>query len=132
MRKLGLLWLLIQNGTLPEGSVLFWDEPETNLNPKLFGTVIQILLELQRMGVQIFIATHDYAILKELDLQENEEDKIIFHSLYRADGEIACQTADTYLDIHPNAIAEAFDDLYDREVERSLGGVKYSLAEYGK
>ena len=65
MRKLGLLWLLIQNGTLLNGSVLFWDEPETNLNPKLFGPLIEILLELQRMGVQIFIATHDYAILKE-------------------------------------------------------------------
>ena len=35
MRKLGLLWLLVQNGTLLNGSVLFWDEPETNLNPRL-------------------------------------------------------------------------------------------------
>ena len=123
MRKLGLLWLLIQNGALPEGSVLFWDEPETNLNPKLFGSVIEILLELQRMGVQIFIATHDYAVLKELDLRKKKRDKLAFHSLYRDDdGEIDCQTVGTYLDIHPNTIAEAFTDLYDREVERSLGG----------
>ena len=123
MRKIGLLWLLIQNGTLLEGSVLFWDEPETNLNPKLFGSVIEILLELQRMGVQIFIATHDYVILKELDLRKKEGDKLAFHSLYRdGDGEIACHTSGAYLDIHPNAIAEAFTDLYDREVERSLSG----------
>ena len=124
MRKLGLLWLLIQNGTLLEGSVLFWDEPETNLNPKLFGSVIEILLKLQRMGVQIFIATHDYAILKELDLRKEEEDKLAFHSLYRDDGEIVCHTSDAYLDIHPNAIAEAFTNLYDREVERSLAGYR--------
>ena len=123
MRKLGLLWRLIQNGTLLEGAVLFWDEPETNLNPKLFGSVIQVLLELQRVGIQIFIATHDYAVLKELDLQRREGDDLVFHSLYRDDGEIACQTAGTYLDIHPNAIAEAFTDLYDREVERSLGAM---------
>ena len=122
MRKLGLLWLLIQNGTLLEGSVLFWDEPETNLNPKLFGSVIEILLELQRIGVQIFIATHDYVILKELDLQKKEGDKLAFHSLYRDDGEITCHTSGIYLDIHPNAIAEAFTDLYDREVERSFLG----------
>ena len=120
IRKLGLLWLLIQNETLLEGSVLFWDEPETNLNPKLFGSVIQILLELQRMGVQIFIATHDYIILKELDLRKREGDKLAFHALYRDDGEIACHTSGSYLDIHPNAIAEAFTDLYDREVKRSL------------
>ena len=122
MRKLGLLWLLIQNGTLLQGSVLFWDEPETNLNPKLFGSMIQILLELQRMGVQVFIATHDYVILKELDLRKKENDKIVFHALYRDGGEIACQPAHAYLDIHPNAIAEAFTDLYDREVGRSLSG----------
>ena len=122
MRKLGLLWLLIQNGTLLQGSVLFWDEPETNLNPKLFGSMIEILLELQRMGVQVFIATHDYVILKELDLQREEGDEIVFHALYRDDGEIVCKPAHTYLDIHPNAIAEAFTDLYDREVERSLAG----------
>ena len=123
MRKLGLLWLLIQNGTLLKGSVLFWDEPETNLNPKLFGSVIEILLELQRMGVQVFIATHDYVILKELDLQKKENDEIVFHVLYRADdGEIACHTSRSYLGIRRNAIAEALTGLYDREVERSLSG----------
>ena len=121
IRKLGLLWLLIQNETLLDGSVLFWDEPETNLNPKLFGSVIEILLELQRMGVQIFIATHDYVILKELDLRKKKNDRITFHALCRDDnGEIICKPpAHTYLDIDPNAIAEAFTGLYDREVERS-------------
>lgn len=125
IRKLGLLWTLIQNGTILTGSVLFWDEPETNLNPSLFKPLIEILLELQRMGVQIFLATHDYLILKELDLQMNKKDEIYFHSLYRdADsGEIACHTGENYLDIHPNAIAEAFEGVYDREVRRSLQGL---------
>ena len=126
MRKLGLLWLLIRNGTLNGGSILFWDEPETNLNPKLYGTVMNVLLELQRNGVQVFLATHDYVILEELDLRKREEDDVAFHSLYRDDetGEIACNTAASYLGIHPNAIAEAFDDLYDREIERSLGHLR--------
>ena len=125
IRKLGLLWLLIQNGTLLDGSVFFWDEPETNLNPKLFGPVMEILLKLQRMGVQIFIATHDYAILKELDLQKEENDKVVFHSLHKdpPSGEIVSNAADSYVDIHPNVIAEAFSDLYDREVTRSINGV---------
>lgn len=125
LRKLGLLWVLLQNGSLPEGSVLFWDEPETNLNPTLFGDLMEILLELQRSGVQVFLATHDYVILKELDLRKKETDRIAFHSLYRdnATGQIMCQTSDSYLDIHPNAIAEAFASLYDREVKRSLGEV---------
>ena len=125
MRKLGLLWLLIRNGALQDGSVLFWDEPEANLNPKMFRVVIEALLELQRAGVQVFFATHDYVILKELDLQMTEEDAVAFHSLYRdEDGEIACRTTGQYLHIHPNAINEAFDDLYDRQIQRSLGGLK--------
>lgn len=121
MRKLGLLWILIQNGTLSDGSVLFWDEPETNLNPKMFGVVVDILLKLQRDGVQVFFATHDYVMLKELDLQKQNNDEVAFHALYHEDGEIGCRTVDNYLDVHPNAIAEAFADLYDREVDRSLG-----------
>lgn len=124
IRKLGLLWLLIQNGTLLSGSVLFWDEPETNLNPKLFGVLMEIILELQRVGVQIFLATHDYVILKELDLRKKKQDEIKFHSLYRDSetGEVLCHSAGSYLEIHPNAIAEAFADLYDREVKRNLEG----------
>ena len=122
MRKLGLLWLLIQNGTLLRGSVLFWDEPETSLNPKLFESVIGFLLELQRMGIQIFIATHDYAILKELDLQRREDDELVFHSLYRkpGSGEIECHRVGAYPEIHQNAVADAFTNLYDREVRRSI------------
>ena len=125
MRKLALLWLLIQNGVLQGGSVLFWDEPETNLNPKLFGVVMDILLELQRVGVQVFLATHDYVVLKELDLRKTNADHVTFHSLYRdeAGGDIAWRTTSNYLEIHPNAITEAFDDLYDRDIERSLAGV---------
>lgn len=120
VRKLGLLWLLIQKGTLLEGSILFWDEPEANLNPKLFELTIGILLELQRMGVQIFIATHDYVILKELDLQKKENDEIVFHVFYRDDCAIKCKRSDDFIYIHPNSITETLDDLYDREVRRSL------------
>ena len=122
LRKLGLLWLLIQNGVLFGGSVLFWDEPETNLNPRMFGTAVDIVLELQRMGVQVFLATHSYAILKEFDLRKEMDDKVVFHSLYRDPGtdEIAVRATDEFLDIRPNPIAEAFDSLYDRQVVRSL------------
>ena len=126
VRKLALLWLLIRNGTLQPDSVVFWDEPETNLNPKLFGVVMDVLLELQRAGVQVFLATHDYVILKEIDLRTTDADKVAFHSLYReeATGEVKCGTTYSYLEIHPNAIADTFTDLYDREVVRSLGGAR--------
>ena len=121
LRKLGLLWLLIQNGVLLEGSVLFWDEPETNLNPKLLEPLVGVLLELQRLGVQVFIATHDYVLLKQLDLQQANTDEIQYHALHRdRNGHLACNSTGAYLDIDPNAIDEAFGTIYDEEVKRSL------------
>lgn len=122
MRKLGLLWLLIQNGVLLKGSVLFWDEPETNLNPKLLGDVIEILLELQRMGVQIFLATHNYVILKEFDQRAKKEDKVKYHSFYYSNDKqsIALSAADKSYDLEPNMIGKAFDQIYDNEVKRAL------------
>ena len=122
MRKLGLLWLLVRNGTLLDGSVLFWDEPETNLNPKVFAVLVEILLQLQRMGVQVLIATHDYAILKELELLMRADDRVRFHTLYRdeSDGELACETAGIPFELDHSPITEAFTSLYDRAVARSL------------
>ena len=124
VRKLALLWLLIRNGTLRPETILFWDEPETNLNPKLFGVVMDVLLELQRQGAQVFLATHDYVILKELDLRTTDADRVAYHSLYREEetGEVRCGTTYSYLDINPNAIADTFTDLYNREIRRSLQG----------
>lgn len=126
IRKLGLLWVLIQNGTLLKGSVLCWDEPEANLNPKLLKNIVEILLNLQRMGVQIFIATHNYVLLKEFDLQKEKKDNVKFHSFYhdKETGEVKRDHTRNYLHIHPNAIADTFADLYDREVARSIGDIK--------
>ncbi|MBC8491319.1 MAG: AAA family ATPase [Candidatus Marinimicrobia bacterium] len=124
-RKLALLWLLIQNGSLfEEDSILFWDEPEANLNPKMKRLIIEILLELQKNGVQIFLATHDYVILKEFDLQKKSKDKIKFFSLYRDNEKtIQCKSSDDYLMIEPNLIQETFLDIYDRDIERALKSI---------
>lgn len=124
IRKLGLLWVLIQNGTLLNGSVLFWDEPETNLNPKLMRTVVEILIELQRMGVQLFISTHNYALLKEFDLQTTPLDHVLFHSLYRDEaGTIKANSFPRYDELTPNAIDEAFAGMLDREIQHTMGGL---------
>jgi AAA domain, putative AbiEii toxin, Type IV TA system len=125
MRKLALVWLLIQNGTLLAGSVLFWDEPEANLNPALMGEVVEVILELQRLGVQVFLSTHNYVLLKEFDLRRKERDRIRFISLARdADGSVSAKAYDDYTAIDPNAVAKTFDSLYDREIERSIRGMR--------
>ena len=126
IRKLALLWLLIQNGTLTSGSVLFWDEPEANLNPSLMGVVVEVILELHRLGVQVFLATHNYVILKEFDLRQEKSDHILYLSLYhdKAEEPVMINSSNTYIHIDPNAIASTFDNLYDRELDRNLKGTK--------
>lgn len=124
IRKLALIWLLIQNGTLLAGSVLFWDEPEANLNPTLMGRVVEVILELQRMGIQVFLSTHNYVLLKEFDLRHTPQDKLRYVSLFRSDKDaVSAHTTDDYISIEPNAIASTFDSLYDRELNRGFAGL---------
>jgi len=49
-RKIGVLQRLLSNGSLAPGTTgpLLWDEPESNLNPKLMRDLVQALLELAR------------------------------------------------------------------------------------
>lgn len=124
IRKLALIWLLIQNGTLLEGSVLFWDEPEANLNPALLGHVVETVLELRRLGVQVFLATHNFSVLKELELRRREDDRVRFHALCRdrQTGRVDCDTSSNYLGISPNLIEQSIADLFDRQVQRTVRG----------
>ena len=124
MRKLALILLLIQNDTLIDGSMLFWDEPEANLNPSMLESVIKLLLELQRDGVQIFIATHNYIILRQFDQLKESEDNVKIFSLYRDPGNklIKYNTGQTYQEVYPNKISEAYSKIYEQEILKSLGG----------
>lgn len=121
MRKLALLWLLIRNGSLEKGSTLYWDEPEANLNPSMLPLVVGILLELERMGVQIFMATHSYVLLKEFDLQRNDHSLQFYSLSMEKDMEIGMSTSDTYTGLSPNRIADQFARMYNVEIDRALG-----------
>ena len=117
-----MLHTLIQNGTLLNGSVLFWDEPEANLNPALMKVVVDILLALQRQGIQIFIATHDYVFLKWLAIKILSGDKVTFNTLHRDEtsNEIVCSPANDYNLILHNPISQAFALLYDADLMKGL------------
>jgi predicted ATPase len=125
-RKFGVLQRLLQNCSLVPGVTgsLFWDEPESNLNPQLMKLLVQTMLELSRSGQQIILATHDYVLLKWFDLLVNTDagDHIRFHALSKDNGNVQVQSADDYRQLNSNAIANTFSDLYDEEIKRSLGG----------
>lgn len=128
-RKIGVLQRLLSNGSLNPGSTgpLLWDEPESNLNPKLMKDLVQALLELARNAQQVILATHDYALLKWFDLlmDKGKGDHVTFHRLYRNQGEarIQCEASSDYSIVSRSAISNTFAELYDADVKRALGGV---------
>ncbi|MBF0135010.1 MAG: AAA family ATPase [Magnetococcus sp. DMHC-1] len=122
-RKLALLWQLVRNGSLAKGTTLFWDEPEANLNPFLMQHVAKILILLANRNIQIFVATHNYAFLNEIDLQK-EDTPVKYFSLHNVgENNIQANASTSYLDISPNLIADEYMRLYDLEIIKSLGGI---------
>jgi len=80
VRKLGTIFHLLANGTIKKGSVVFWDEPESNLNPKFIRYVAKMILELEKAGIQIFISTHSLFLVKEIEVLRKKEHNIKYFS----------------------------------------------------
>ena len=74
--QLGMLALLIEKKVLDKNSVLFIDEPETNLHPAWQVKMMDILFKLVKAGVHVITATHSPDILKwlEVHLKNHSED----------------------------------------------------------
>lgn len=121
-RKIGTLLYLLRNGSLTQNSILFWDEPEANLNPKLIVKVVKILQILAQLGLQIFVTTHDYLLSYELSLLAEYSSKnpleIKFFALHKPTrlAGIEVETGNTLAEIENNLILEEFAAHHDREV----------------
>ena len=121
LRKIALLWQLIKNGTLEKGSVLFWDEPEANINPKYIPVLAELLIMLESEGVQIFVSTHDYFLSKYIEVKRTEDSNIQYISLYKDEtGKIQCEIASEFELLEHNTIMDTFRKLYREEIGVAL------------
>lgn len=126
-RKAGMLARLLETGVIQPGvsGTLFWDEPESNLNPKLMEMLVKILLELSRNGLQIVIATHDYVFLKWFDLlaDKTKGDQIRFHALYRdkESKKVQIEHSENFKALTANAISDTYTDLTKAQVKLQMG-----------
>ncbi len=120
-RKLGAVAYLLANGTLAQQSLLFWDEPETNLNPKYMKDVANLLVDIAGHGTQVFIATHSLFMMRELSmlLQDSKVDKRFF-ALAKQDGAVRVSEGDSAEAVEP---IEALDAEMDQS-ERYLAATK--------
>ena len=117
LRKVALLGQLIKNGTLEKGAVLFWDEPEANINSKYIPVLAELLIMLESEGVQIFVSTHDYFLAKYIEVKRTEKSDIRYISLYKdIEDKVQCETATEFELLKNNAIMDTFRQLYREEI----------------
>ena len=130
LRKISALSRLIANGSLKPGTVLFWDEPEVNLNPKLMDELVDALLFLSRNGVQIFLTTHSFLILEELRdaAQPGEVRYFGFEKLDYQTG-VTVKATEDLSKLSPNPILDQYEDLSNRKLVKSLGVTQEELLE---
>ncbi len=80
LRKIGTISYLLKNGALHEDTILFWDEPESNLNPKLIRDIAKLFIYLESLNIQIFITTHNLFLINEIEILRQEENNIKYFS----------------------------------------------------
>ena len=121
-RKLGLLWQLLMNESITKDTILFWDEPEANLHPKLIPVLVDLLLEISREGVQIFLATHEYRLARYFDLKKENQEEVVFHNLYRKNDDkmIHYEYSHKYKDLKNNDIEDADEDFGDFVIKKAI------------
>lgn len=73
LRKLAMIARLITTGSLLDKGYLIWDEPESNLNPKLIKLSAFVILHLCNNGIQVFIASHSLFLLRELEVLSQDK-----------------------------------------------------------
>ncbi len=74
IRKVGVLFRLMRNRRInpAKGGYLFVDEPEAHLHPRAEVLLAEILHILSRNGIQVYVATHSYFVVKRLEQLSRE------------------------------------------------------------
>ncbi|MGA7740444.1 MAG: AAA family ATPase [Polyangia bacterium] len=126
-RKIAMLARLITNGALAQKGVLFWDEPEANLNPQLARVLIDFLSHLAQQQVQIFLATHDTLVAQRLSLisEYGSKPSVRFIGLFRDEGgEIHADSGAALSDLQHNPLLEEFTRFHEDESKYFADSIK--------
>jgi AAA15 family ATPase/GTPase len=124
LRKLASIMYLILNGEITHNTVLFWDEPEANLNPALIRTVAGFINLLANKGVQLFIASHDYLLTHLLSLHAEyrnisgiQSPAMKFFSLSKTDETVKLEEGNTLIELENNSILDEYAAYYDLQTQ---------------
>ena len=118
IKKIAILDTLLGNRYLDTHSVVLIDEPESALHPTAISQLLDIVAMLAERGIQFFMASHSYFVVKKLFLIAQERGWSVPVLSSAADG--SWHAADLKDGMPDNPIIEESVRLYRQEVELAL------------
>jgi AAA15 family ATPase/GTPase len=118
IKKIGILTTLIRNRQLGKNTILFFDEPETALHPKAIRELVEMLVSISKAGVQIFLSSHSYFIIKQLAICAKRDDIDILCCSLSKDSEdvVISKNANLKEGMPDNPIIEEALKMFDEEI----------------
>lgn len=119
VKKIAIMDRLLANGYLGYNSIIFIDEIESALHPKAVCEFLDMIDTItEHMGLQVFIASHSYFVLKKLCLIALKGAGIV--SCISMDKGHPAQVCDLYDGMPSNSIIDTSIRLYEQELEEVL------------
>lgn len=116
IKKIAILDTLLGNGYLNEKSIIFFDEPESALHPEAIDKLLDIIAILANHGIQFFIASHSYFVIKKLFLIAQEQEMSIPVLSYQNNEWVQSDLKD---DLPDNPIIDESIKLYEQQLDLS-------------
>lgn len=124
IKKIGILSRLMRNRRLTPagGCMLFVDEPEVNLHPKAIVLFAEMLHEFAMSGIQVYLTTHSYFLLKRLEqlAREKKTDYSLLDLRKLDSGGVTGTVTRLAAGLPQNPIVEESLKLFDRDVKLDL------------
>lgn len=118
VKKIGILDTLLGNRFLTPNSIIFIDEPESALHPKAISDLLDIIVLLAEEGIQFFMASHSYFVVKKLFLIAQEKQMSVPVISKNESDWTHCDLKDGMPD---NPIIDESIRLYQEEMGMALG-----------
>jgi AAA15 family ATPase/GTPase len=117
VKKIAILDILLGNRYLSPDSIIFIDEPESALHPSAISAFLEIVELLSKQGIQFFITTHSYFVVKKLYLIALKSSNP--SPVFIANDEGVWTQHDLKDGLPQNAIIDEAIKLFDEEMEAS-------------
>ena len=77
----------------------------------------ELLIMLEKEGVQIFVSTHDYFLSKYVEIKRKSDSNVQYISLYKDEmNKVQCEIAKEFELLEHNTIMDTFRQLYREEI----------------